>query len=412
MESKSLQAALALLAASLIVMFSFGCEDKHQPQTQTKTTEETLVNVQTHLLKADAFGLDLVIAKLKEGKLQDAKELEKFINTEPGVNNVDIDKDGELDELTVKEEQKDGKMIMAVIAHPKKENETVVAEIGFQKNTKTEEVTITGAYPEYVQGHQNHYYNHTLTGSVIGDMMFYQWMFSPRPMYYHPYSYGMYYSSPRPVMSQQQVTQTRTNYRKTNNVGPVAKAQKPASYKPQTKSAQKSASGFKAKQDAQKAQRAKQQKAIAARKQQAKTIKNRGTTSKPKAGGFKSKPSRGGGFKSSPSRSYGGGSRRSNADYKHNIDYLTPNEVREYAERCYDLRLTTWNYNDIQANDDRIHLGIITQDVGPGVAVTSDLDSVDLYGYTSLAIAAIQHQQQELEALRREVKLVRQECAD
>lgn len=406
------------VAFLVIAALLSGCKKERPQQNQTKTTESTNVNVQSYLMDASAFGLDLVITKLKEGKLKNAEELEKFINEETGINNVDLDKDGNIDELTVKEEQKDGKNIMAVIAHPKTGEETVISELAFEKNTQTEEVTVTGAYPEYVNGYQDHYYRHTMTGSVVGDMMFYHWMFSPRPMFYHPYHYGMYYSSPRPIMGGTEFSQRRSSYRTTNNVSPVKKQTRPSNYKPQSKAAQKSASNF------QKSSAAKRDAKLSSRSGQSKGFSNRGTSQKSKASGFgskKSTPSRGsswgssrrsGGFRSSPSRGFSGGSRRSNADYKHNIHYLDDTELASYADQCFEMPLATWNYNDFMADDGRSHLGIITQDVGSGVAVTNDLDSVDLYGYTSIAIAAIQVQQKEIEELKREVKLVRQECAD
>jgi hypothetical protein len=46
-------------------------------------------------------------------------------------------------------------------------------------------------------------------------------------------------------------------------------------------------------------------------------------------------------------------------------------------------------------------------DVAPSAAVAADRDHVDLHGYASMAVAAIQAQARELEALRAEVARLR-----
>lgn len=389
---------VAFLCCLALVVFS-GC-DEHSGRSRT----ETSVNVQSFLMDAAAFDLEAVIAKLKEGKLADAQELEKFINTADGVNNVDIDKDGQIDELTVKEEKNaEGKTAMAVVAHPKKGEESVIAEIGFEKNTTTNEVEVSGAYPSYVRGYNDHYYHHTLTGSTLGDMMFYSWLFSPRPVYMPTYRYGMYYSSPRSVMSRQQLRSTRTTYRKTTKMAPIKKQARPSSYKPRTKVAQKSASTFKK-------STASNSKLSSRKGSSSSFTKRSGTKSKASGWGSSSKSrssSKSSWGSSSRSRSSFGSSsrRRSSAQYKCDIQYLNDQELVSYAAQLHSMPLATWRYTD--QTDDHTNLGIITEDVGKSVATSSDLDAVDLYGYTSLAVAAIQVQQQELDALRHEVQVMR-----
>jgi hypothetical protein len=86
---------------------------------------------------------------------------------------------------------------------------------------------------------------------------------------------------------------------------------------------------------------------------------------------------------------------------------LDDSELTTYATQLQSMPLATWQYNDQE--DDQTHLGIITEDVGPySAATTSDMEYVDLYGYTSLAVAAIQVQQRELEALTHEVRVMRE----
>ena len=55
------------------------------------------------------------------------------------------------------------------------------------------------------------------------------------------------------------------------------------------------------------------------------------------------------------------------------------------------------------------HLGFIIEDVEPSPSVDSAHDMVDLYGYLSMAVGAIQVQAKQIEALQQEVRGLRQE---
>jgi hypothetical protein len=54
-------------------------------------------------------------------------------------------------------------------------------------------------------------------------------------------------------------------------------------------------------------------------------------------------------------------------------------------------------------------LGFIIDDVEPSVAIDPGRDMVDLYGYTSMAVAALQAQARDIEALKKEVARLRHE---
>jgi hypothetical protein len=62
-------------------------------------------------------------------------------------------------------------------------------------------------------------------------------------------------------------------------------------------------------------------------------------------------------------------------------------------------------------NDAR-HLGFIIEDMPEGsAAVLPSRDRVDLYGYTSMTVASLQHQQREIDALKAELAKLREENA-
>jgi len=105
-----------------------------------------------------------------------------------------------------------------------------------------------------------------------------------------------------------------------------------------------------------------------------------------------------------------GGCPISLASAKKDIRYLDRGTLESTADEALRLQLATWRYRD-EANDARVHLGFVIDDRPASPAVAADGGHVDLYAYTSLAIAAIQVQQQEIDALRSEVDALRRELA-
>jgi len=100
----------------------------------------------------------------------------------------------------------------------------------FAKSTSSEEIVVESGYEETVRGHHDSYYTYRYRPPTFGQMMFAAWLFSPRPIYVRPYSYGSMYR-PRSVMSGSQLTRTRQTFRTTKNVKakPIAKKARPAS---------------------------------------------------------------------------------------------------------------------------------------------------------------------------------------
>ena len=56
-------------------------------------------------------------------------------------------------------------------------------------------------------------------------------------------------------------------------------------------------------------------------------------------------------------------------------------------------------------------LGFIIDDVGPGPSVAPNGQTVDLYGYTSMAVATLQVQAQEIAELKAELAALKAELA-
>lgn len=108
-----------------------------------------------------------------------------------------------------------------------------------------------------------------------------------------------------------------------------------------------------------------------------------------------------------------GGCPISRARFKRDIAYLDDAARARLADELRGLRLATYRYRAAGPGG-APQLGFIIDDVeapARGAVVNADGDTVNLYGYTSLAVATIQRQAQQLDELARQVELLRQEVA-
>jgi hypothetical protein len=92
---------------------------------------------------------------------------------------------------------------------------------------------------------------------------------------------------------------------------------------------------------------------------------------------------------------------------KEGVHYLTDEELRAVAGETLGTRLATYEYT---MGDHGERLGFIIEDQPAGSpSVVNGKDRVDLYGYTSMAVATLKVQAEEIAALRREVDALREE---
>ena len=91
---------------------------------------------------------------------------------------------------------------------------------------------------------------------------------------------------------------------------------------------------------------------------------------------------------------------------KRDIIYLGPEELARIQLQVRTLKLATYRYRFQRDNAPR-RLGFMIDDQPGSPAVDPERDMVDLYGYTSMAVAALQAQAQEIETLQREVTELR-----
>lgn len=102
-----------------------------------------------------------------------------------------------------------------------------------------------------------------------------------------------------------------------------------------------------------------------------------------------------------------GGCPISRRRYKEDIRYLSGPDLLRYSDELHKVRLATYEYKGA-AQPGRRHLGFVIEDQEQSMAVDPERDMVDLYGYTSMAVAALKVQAAEIEALKREVADLKQ----
>ena len=100
----------------------------------------------------------------------------------------------------------------------------------------------------------------------------------------------------------------------------------------------------------------------------------------------------------------------SQRDKKRDIKYLDDAGLQKQAKDLLALKLATYQYKEAPATSAH-RLGFIIEDGAPAVSVDEKREHVDLYGYTSLAVATLKVQQKQIEALKAEIDALKAQLA-
>ena len=103
-----------------------------------------------------------------------------------------------------------------------------------------------------------------------------------------------------------------------------------------------------------------------------------------------------------------GGCPISLASWKKDIRYLDEGDRRRQRDALMRIPLASWRYRT-EAEDAPVRLGFLIDDVGTAPSVQPSGQRVDLYGYTSMTVAAVQVQAGEIAQLRAELAALRRE---
>jgi len=112
-----------------------------------------------------------------------------------------------------------------------------------------------------------------------------------------------------------------------------------------------------------------------------------------------------------------GGCPISRATVKQDIRYLSDAQRAQFHQEIQTLKLATYRYKEAGPHA-APRLGFLIDDVRRGsgsalatLAIDAERDQIDLYGYTSMLVATVQVQAEQIEALRAEVKSLRKAVA-
>jgi hypothetical protein len=112
-----------------------------------------------------------------------------------------------------------------------------------------------------------------------------------------------------------------------------------------------------------------------------------------------------------------GGCPISRALYKRDIRYLSEVQKKQIYQEIQALKLASYRYTDAGPSGAQ-RLGFVIDDIERSVgstlatsALNAERDQVDLYGYISMAVATLQVQAKQIEALRAEMKVLRETAA-
>ena len=95
---------------------------------------------------------------------------------------------------------------------------------------------------------------------------------------------------------------------------------------------------------------------------------------------------------------------------KKDVAYLSEAQVRSLHDELLSFRLASWQYTTRGASSAR-HLGFIIDDVEPSPSIAENGNAVDLYGYASMAVAAVQTQAREIDELKAAVASLQKQAA-
>jgi hypothetical protein len=106
---------------------------------------------------------------------------------------------------------------------------------------------------------------------------------------------------------------------------------------------------------------------------------------------------------SDPKKGFGG-CPISTRKYKDGIEYVSDSALQQLHDETIGIRLATYRYKPQVADPGPTHFGFIIEDNLQTPAVDPMHDRVDMYGYVSMVVAAMQVQEREIAELRAQVK--------
>jgi len=169
--------AISIVMALLIPYL--GCRSNNAPNNRT----QVVINVPS---ATAAEGLDLQALGEMVKRAKDAADLERMINAPGSINNLDLDRDGKVDYLSVTEYGSGNTRGFSITDDLGSGNVQEVADIKFQQTGDQAVMQVQGNQQIYGE---RHYYHSSFS---LGEVLLLAWLFRPHPVYFSPYHYGYY----------------------------------------------------------------------------------------------------------------------------------------------------------------------------------------------------------------------------
>jgi hypothetical protein len=106
-----------------------------------------------------------------------------------------------------------------------------------------------------------------------------------------------------------------------------------------------------------------------------------------------------------------GGCPISSKKYKDGIAYVDEEQLFYLHDEVLGIKLATYEYKPQVADPGPTHLGFIIEDNLDTPAVDRTHNRVDMYGYVSMVVAAMQVQEKEIAELRKQLEAARHDIA-
>ncbi|MBU0624904.1 hypothetical protein KKF05_01020, partial [Patescibacteria group bacterium] len=201
-----------------------------------------------YIMQAEDFDLQAVLSLIHPTNAQGVRnltELETIINDPAsGINNVDIDQDGQVDYIGCVEVNFGGQQSIDFVAYPSADplnnQPVVIASLTIRREPRLNQVIFEAAYPDYVYGSADwYYYDVYYYQARYGSWLFLDWWWSVRSPYravyhevgpYHYWYHGRPYYHPHPAVTVIIIRGRRTAYHNHRGLRPFHRRVRPHSH--------------------------------------------------------------------------------------------------------------------------------------------------------------------------------------
>ena len=227
---------ILLVAVLVLIMQVRSCLADNAAKNMVRAPAPIAQNTQSSVIVAEApvaDGLDLEAVGALLNQAQNAEELERLLNAENGVNNLDLNADGITDFISVTEFGSGDERGFALSTELAPGEEQEIATIRVKQQAE-------GQADVQIQGNQTlygpNYYYHSRIG--IGEVLLLGWLFRPHLPYYSPFAWGYYpgyYGGGYRTVSSSRYRSRTAEARQNNQTAAFQKSDKPQ-FRPQSSS--------------------------------------------------------------------------------------------------------------------------------------------------------------------------------